>query len=111
MPDIVVFRHVKYVFDFVVESAQSAPSIEMNSVNGRIPGSPLRVPPSPGRFSMSPKLDRIGSVHLTMNQVARATQNFSPSLKLGEGGFGTVYKARLQDGQMVAIKRASKVTE
>ncbi|KAI7728540.1 hypothetical protein M8C21_001058 [Ambrosia artemisiifolia] len=57
---------------------------------------------------MSPKLDRIGSVHLTMRQVARATQNFSPSMKLGEGGFGTVYKAQLQDGQMVAIKRASK---
>lgn len=88
----------------------------MNSVSGkipaspqRVPASPLRVPPSPGRFSMSPKLDRIGSVHLTMSQVARATQNFSPSLKVGEGGFGTVYKAQLQDGQVVAIKRASKV--
>ncbi|XP_076932632.1 calmodulin-binding receptor-like cytoplasmic kinase 3 [Bidens hawaiensis] len=74
----------------------------------RVPPSPLRVPASPGRFSMSPKLDRIGSVHLTMKQAARATQNFSPSLKLGEGGFGTVYKAQLQDGQTVAIKRASK---
>nr|XP_043623707.1 calmodulin-binding receptor-like cytoplasmic kinase 3 [Erigeron canadensis] len=89
-------------------SLHSAPSVEMNSVHGRIPGSPLRVPPSPGRFSMSPKLDRIGSVHLTMSQAARATQNFSPSLKLGEGGFGTVYKAQLPDGQIVAIKRASK---
>ncbi|KAJ0488166.1 putative protein kinase RLK-Pelle-RLCK-IV family [Helianthus annuus] len=57
---------------------------------------------------MSPKLDKIGSVHLTMRQAARATQNFSPSLKLGEGGFGTVYKAELQDGRTVAIKRASK---
>ncbi|CAH1426530.1 unnamed protein product [Lactuca virosa] len=89
-------------------SLESAPSVEMNSVSGKIPASPLRVPPSPGRFSMSPKLDRIGSVHLTVSQVARATQNFSPSLKLGEGGFGTVYKAQLQDGQFVAIKRASK---
>lgn len=109
---------------------ESAPSAEMNSVHGKIPASPLRVPasplrvpasplrappsplrvpPSPGRFSMSPKLDRIGSVHLTLRQAARATQNFSPSLKLGEGGFGTVYKAQLQDGQTVAIKRASKV--
>ncbi|KAJ0885443.1 putative protein kinase RLK-Pelle-RLCK-IV family [Helianthus annuus] len=94
----------------VKESNSLAPasSAEMGSVSGKIAASPLRVPPSPGRFSMSPKLDRIGSVHLTMRQVARATQNFSPSMKLGEGGFGTVYKAQLQDGQMVAIKRASK---
>ncbi|KAG5564344.1 hypothetical protein RHGRI_000517 [Rhododendron griersonianum] len=74
----------------------------------RVPGSPLRVPPSPARFSMSPKVDRIGSVHLNINQAVRATQNFSPSMMLGEGGYGTVYKARLQDGQIVAIKRAKK---
>nr|XP_043627622.1 calmodulin-binding receptor-like cytoplasmic kinase 3 isoform X2 [Erigeron canadensis] len=89
-------------------SMDSASSIEMHSVFEKVPASPLRVPPSPSRFSMSPKLDRIGSVHLTMNQVARATQNFSPSLRLGEGGFGTVYKAHLPDGQVVAIKRAKK---
>ncbi|KAF7154241.1 hypothetical protein RHSIM_Rhsim01G0060300 [Rhododendron simsii] len=75
----------------------------------RVPGSPLRVPPSPARFSMSPKIDRMGSVHLNINQVARATQNFSPSMMLGEGGYGTVYKAQLQDGQIVAIKRAKKI--
>ncbi|KAI8570655.1 hypothetical protein RHMOL_Rhmol01G0052700 [Rhododendron molle] len=75
----------------------------------RIPGSPLRVPPSPARFSMSPKLDRHGSIHLNINQVVRATQNFSPSMMLGEGGYGTVYKAQLQDGQIVAIKRAKKI--
>lgn len=82
-----------------------------NSVSERILASPARVPPSPSRFSMSPKIDRIGSVHLNMNDAARATQNFSPSQKLGEGGFGTVYKARLQDGQIVAIKLAKKVSE
>ncbi|XP_071729572.1 calmodulin-binding receptor-like cytoplasmic kinase 3 [Rutidosis leptorrhynchoides] len=49
-----------------------------------------------------------GSVHLTMNQLAKATQNFAPSLRIGEGGFGTVYKAQLPDGQVVAIKRAHK---
>lgn len=45
-----------------------------------------------------------------MHQVVRATQNFSESLKIGEGGFGTVYKAKLPDGVVVAIKRAKKVT-
>ncbi|KAL8126052.1 hypothetical protein AgCh_013368, partial [Apium graveolens] len=81
---------------------------DSNSVSERIIASPMRVPPSPSRFSMSPRLDRVGSVHLNMNDAARATQNFSPSLRLGEGGFGTVYKAHLQDGQIVAIKLAKK---
>ncbi|XP_043701083.1 calmodulin-binding receptor-like cytoplasmic kinase 3 [Telopea speciosissima] len=69
--------------------------------------SPLRVPPSP-RFEMHPQLDRIGSVQLSMSQIVKATQNFSPSMKIGEGGFGAVYKAELQDGQVVAVKRAKK---
>ncbi|MFS7920401.1 putative non-specific serine/threonine protein kinase [Helianthus anomalus] len=43
-----------------------------------------------------------------MNEVERAKQKFSPSLKLGEGCFGTVYKAQLLDGQFVAIKRAKQ---
>ncbi|KAK3213130.1 hypothetical protein Dsin_017836 [Dipteronia sinensis] len=74
----------------------------------RVPPSPLRVPPSPSIFTMSPKLSRIGSIHLTMNQALRATRNFSSSLRIGEGGFGIVYKAQLEDGQVVAIKRAKK---
>ncbi|XP_028756159.1 G-type lectin S-receptor-like serine/threonine-protein kinase CES101 [Neltuma alba] len=37
-----------------------------------------------------------------------ATNNFSDSNKLGEGGFGHVYKGTLIDGQEVAIKRLSK---
>ncbi|XP_039017127.1 calmodulin-binding receptor-like cytoplasmic kinase 3 isoform X2 [Hibiscus syriacus] len=92
-----------------IESA--APSeMSVHSLPEKVPASPLRVPPSPSRFSMcnSPQLYRIGSVHLNMAQVTRATRNFSPTLKIGEGGFGTVYKAHLESGQMVAIKRAKK---
>ncbi|XP_034223659.1 calmodulin-binding receptor-like cytoplasmic kinase 3 isoform X2 [Prunus dulcis] len=85
----------------------SASSFEVNSAPEKIPASPLRVPPSP-RFSISPKLSRLGSVHLSLSQIAKATRNFSQSQQVGEGGFGTVYKARLDDGQLVSIKRAKK---
>ncbi|XP_022845282.1 calmodulin-binding receptor-like cytoplasmic kinase 3 isoform X1 [Olea europaea var. sylvestris] len=96
------------VLDKETNSMDSILSVQMNSVSEKIPGSPLRVPPSPLRFSMSPKLNRVGSFHLDINQIARATHNFSPSLKVGEGGFGTVYRAELPDGQVVAVKRAKK---
>ncbi|KAI5320653.1 PREDICTED: calmodulin-binding receptor [Prunus dulcis] len=88
-------------------SMDSASSFEVNSAPEKIPASPLRVPPSP-RFSISPKLSRLGSVHLSLSQIAKATRNFSQSQQVGEGGFGTVYKARLDDGQLVSIKRAKK---
>ncbi|XP_059654694.1 G-type lectin S-receptor-like serine/threonine-protein kinase CES101 [Cornus florida] len=37
-----------------------------------------------------------------------ATNNFSDKNKLGEGGFGPVYKGNFPDGQVVAIKRLSR---
>ena len=89
---------------FSTTVVDSASSFGLSS----FPANPLRVPPSP-RFSMSSKLSRIGSVHLSLNQIAEVTRNFSQSQQVGEGGFGTVYKARLDDGQVVFIKRAKKV--
>ncbi|XVF78678.1 hypothetical protein PTKIN_Ptkin14bG0154900 [Pterospermum kingtungense] len=39
--------------------------------------------------------------------LAKATKDFSPDNKLGEGGFGSVYKGTLEDGQEIAVKRLS----
>ncbi|TYJ48589.1 hypothetical protein E1A91_A01G073200v1 [Gossypium mustelinum] len=40
--------------------------------------------------------------------IATATNNFSSDNKLGQGGFGPVYKGTLIEGQEIAVKRLSK---
>ncbi|KAI7981994.1 G-type lectin S-receptor-like serine/threonine-protein kinase [Camellia lanceoleosa] len=40
--------------------------------------------------------------------IANSTSNFSINNKLGEGGFGPVYKGMLEGGQEIAVKRLSK---
>ncbi|KAG6621515.1 hypothetical protein I3842_Q023000 [Carya illinoinensis] len=45
--------------------------------------------------------------HFSYNELRLATDNFHPSNKLGQGGFGTVYKGTLKDGIEVAVKTLS----
>ncbi|XP_024167064.1 cysteine-rich receptor-like protein kinase 7 isoform X2 [Rosa chinensis] len=42
--------------------------------------------------------------------IKAATNNFSSQNKLGEGGFGPVYKGTLRKGQQIAVKRLSKTS-
>ncbi|KAG7591284.1 PAN/Apple domain [Arabidopsis thaliana x Arabidopsis arenosa] len=51
--------------------------------------------------------DVSGSNFFEMHTIQAATDNFSVSNKLGQGGFGTVYKGKLKDGKEIAIKRLS----
>ncbi|KAL5737862.1 hypothetical protein ACOSP7_030623 [Xanthoceras sorbifolium] len=44
----------------------------------------------------------------SFSSVSAATDNFSIDNKLGEGGFGPVYKGKLLNGQEVAVKRLSR---
>lgn len=89
-------------------AVESLSSFDVSTSSEKIPPTPHRIPPSPSRFAPSPHIARVGSVDLSVQQILRATQNFSHSFKLGEGGFGTVYRAVLSDGQVVAVKRAKK---
>ncbi|XP_077243376.1 G-type lectin S-receptor-like serine/threonine-protein kinase At4g27290 isoform X2 [Tasmannia lanceolata] len=43
-----------------------------------------------------------------LGTVVAATENFSDAKKLGEGGFGPVYKGKLFNGQEIAVKRLSR---
>ncbi|KAJ0804137.1 putative protein kinase RLK-Pelle-DLSV family [Helianthus annuus] len=46
----------------------------------------------------------------TQRKLAYATNNFNPSNKLGEGGFGAVYQGRLSDGTIIAVKQLSSTS-
>ncbi|XP_011011557.1 PREDICTED: G-type lectin S-receptor-like serine/threonine-protein kinase B120 [Populus euphratica] len=47
---------------------------------------------------------------LSFNCVAAATDNFSEENKLGQGGFGLVYKGKLPGGEEIAVKRLSNIS-
>ncbi|KAH9626532.1 hypothetical protein KSS87_021724 [Heliosperma pusillum] len=66
---------------------------------------------NPSRSSESSKLrngEVIGSLDFTLEDMQKATKNFSADNMIGEGGFGTVFKGQLRDGTHVAVKRVRK---
>ncbi|KAM4106086.1 hypothetical protein ACB094_04G040800 [Castanea mollissima] len=50
----------------------------------------------------------VESLQLGFGTIKVATDDFSDANKLGQGGFGVVYKGKLSDGQVIAVKRLSK---
>ncbi|XP_035841207.1 probable LRR receptor-like serine/threonine-protein kinase At1g07650 isoform X3 [Helianthus annuus] len=79
-------------------------------------GKGTTVVPSPGVFgplisAISMELDLRGldlnTGIFTYRQIKAATNNFADSNKLGEGGFGSVYKGTLLDGTLIAVKKLS----
>ncbi|XP_027364918.1 putative receptor-like protein kinase At4g00960 isoform X1 [Abrus precatorius] len=48
------------------------------------------------------------SLQFHFDTIRVATDDFSDSNKLGQGGFGAVYRGRLSNGQEIAVKRLSR---
>ncbi|KAJ9690237.1 hypothetical protein PVL29_012741 [Vitis rotundifolia] len=47
---------------------------------------------------------------LALEKLATATNNFDEANKLGQGGFGPVYRGKLPGGQEIAVKRLSRAS-
>ncbi|PKU59995.1 Cysteine-rich receptor-like protein kinase 10 [Dendrobium catenatum] len=89
------------------------------------PPSTAEVPPRPspaaveggnsgnGKDGQSKEKENIRSTEsllFDMDTIRKATNDFSEENKLGEGGFGPVYKGLLEDGQHIAVKRLSRTS-
>jgi serine/threonine protein kinase len=89
--------------------AHKGSKVYVQDVSGMEPGSihnSLRGFSSYSSQDYDPK--PAGAETFAMAELARATANFSPSNKIGQGGFGMVYRGKLRDGRLVAIKRGKK---
>ncbi|XP_009774092.1 probable receptor-like protein kinase At1g49730 [Nicotiana sylvestris] len=64
-------------------------------------------------FTQPPKRFQEGTASIfkkySYKETKKATDNFSTII--GQGGFGTVYKAEFKDGYVAAVKRMNKVSE
>ncbi|KAK3016488.1 hypothetical protein RJ639_007177 [Escallonia herrerae] len=49
-----------------------------------------------------------GRAEFSFEEIYKATGNFAPGNIIGEGGFGVVYKGKLKDGSLMAVKRVKK---
>ncbi|XP_058751342.1 receptor-like serine/threonine-protein kinase SD1-8 [Vicia villosa] len=62
------------------------------------------------RIRNADDMDELDLPIFDFNTIIIATNNFLEANKLGHGGFGSVYKGRLAEGQEIAVKRLSETS-
>ncbi|XP_022720553.1 putative receptor-like protein kinase At4g00960 [Durio zibethinus] len=62
---------------------------------------------TPKQFETKDEIIGAESLQIDFDSVLAATNNFSDANKLGQGGFGAVYKGQLPNGEEIAVKRLS----
>ncbi|XP_021736227.1 probable LRR receptor-like serine/threonine-protein kinase At1g53430 isoform X2 [Chenopodium quinoa] len=60
-----------------------------------------------GKSQENEELRRLGTGYFTLRQIKAATNDFDLRNKIGEGGFGPVFKGVLPDGKVIAVKQLS----
>ncbi|CAM8948861.1 unnamed protein product [Rhodiola kirilowii] len=63
-----------------------------------------KISPPKGNPEIDEELSFVQVKLYSYKELIKATEDFSPVNKIGEGGFGSVYKGRLRDGKVAAIK-------
>ncbi|KAK9688737.1 hypothetical protein RND81_09G007600 [Saponaria officinalis] len=60
-----------------------------------------------GKDDENEEFRRLGTAYFSLKQIKTATNEFNIRNKIGEGGFGPVYKGVLPDGKIIAVKKLS----
>ncbi|PRQ31244.1 putative protein kinase RLK-Pelle-DLSV family [Rosa chinensis] len=84
-----------------------------SQVNIPAPATPAtpETPSPPERDDTLEEISLVESLQYDFEDIRSATDDFSDENKLGQGGFGVVYKGRLYNGRYIAVKRLSKSSE
>jgi serine/threonine protein kinase len=104
------FIVVTVIFAVIILICQYRKAVQIrrnNQIRTRPLRNPNHYPTSSNSFPVDASWSWDPNLKISMEELSRATNNFSPYRVVGDGSFGLVYKARLSTGIVVAVKKLS----